>query len=205
MAGEVTDPKVKAILAGGAATAAGATLAAGKLASKSKESRARRKQIKKETPAQRSRKLKEIASRDRVFSDAQKSNENKMKQMRSAKLSADRELFKAAEKAEKRITELRKIRDADINNRQKMIKNAHIANQKAIIKGKAPKTSLQIAKSIGLKSIPGVGAFISAISSTPAGEGSDRGLPNPEMNTGGLATKNYVNPVTVVDRRKLKQ
>ena len=124
--------------------------------------------------------------------------------MRSAKLSADRELFKAAEKAEKRITELRKIRDADINKRQKMIKNAHLSNQKAIIKGKAPKTALQIAKSIGLKSIPGVGAFISAISSTPAGEGSDRGLPNPEMNTGGLATKNYVNPVTVVDRRKLK-
>ena len=204
MAGEVTDPKVKAILAGGAATAAGATLAAGKLASKSKESRARRKKIKKETAAQRSRKLKQIASRDRVFSDAQKSNENKMKQMRSAKLSADRELFKAAEKAEKRITELRKIRDADINKRQKMIKNAHLSNQKAIIKGKAPKTALQIAKSIGLKSIPGVGAFISAISSTPAGEGSDRGLPNPEMNTGGLATKNYVNPVTVVDRRKLK-
>jgi len=37
MAGEVTDPKAKAVLAGGAATAAGATLAAGKLASKKKK------------------------------------------------------------------------------------------------------------------------------------------------------------------------
>ena len=37
MAGEVTDPKAKAVLAGGAATATGATLAAGKLASKKKK------------------------------------------------------------------------------------------------------------------------------------------------------------------------
>lgn len=204
MAGEVTEPKTKAALAGGAATAAGATLAAGKIASTKKKYRSRQKKIKKETPAQRSRKLKAIAQRDRVFSDVQKSNENKMKQMRSAKLAADKELFKAAEKAEKRIAELRKIRDADMDKRQKMIKNAHISNQKAIIKGKAPKTALQIAKSIGLKSIPGVGAFISAISSSPAGEGSDRGLPNPEMNSGGLATKKYINPVKIVDNRKNK-
>jgi hypothetical protein len=37
MAGEVTDPRVKAVIAGGAATATGATLAAGKLASKKKK------------------------------------------------------------------------------------------------------------------------------------------------------------------------
>jgi hypothetical protein len=37
MAGEVTDPKVKTVIAAGGATAAGATLAAGKLASKNKK------------------------------------------------------------------------------------------------------------------------------------------------------------------------
>ena len=37
MAGEVTDPRVKAVIAGSGATAAGATLAAGKLASKKKK------------------------------------------------------------------------------------------------------------------------------------------------------------------------
>lgn len=37
MAGEVTDPKAKAVIAGSGATAAGATLAAGKLASKKKK------------------------------------------------------------------------------------------------------------------------------------------------------------------------
>ena len=37
MAGEVTDPRAKAVLAGAGATAAGATLAAGKLASKKKK------------------------------------------------------------------------------------------------------------------------------------------------------------------------
>ena len=37
MAGEITDPRAKAVLAGAGATAAGATLAAGKLASKKKK------------------------------------------------------------------------------------------------------------------------------------------------------------------------
>ena len=208
MAGEVTDPKAKAVLAGGAATAAGATLAAGKLASKKKISRARREAIRKETSKERQAKLKQKGAREaarvRSLNNLTKAGDKEMANIRKKSAAADKALLKAAEKAEKQIIELRKIRDADINNRQKMIKKAHLSNQKAIIKGKAPKTVLQIARSIGLKSIPGIGAFISAISSTPAGKGSDRGLPNPEMNTGGLATKNYVNPVNVVDRRKLK-
>ena len=178
MAGEVTDPRAKLALAAGGATAAGATLAAGKIAIKKKSSAARRESIRKETPAQRSRALKNIASRDRAFADAQKSNANKMKQMRAASAAANKAVVEAAEKAEKRIAELRKIRDADISTRQKLTKNAHIKNQRNIIKGKAPKTLLQIAKSVGLRSIPAVGAFISAFSSTSAGKGSDRGLPS---------------------------
>ena len=42
MAGEVKDPKAKAVLAGAGATAAGATLAAGKLASKKKTDKYKR-------------------------------------------------------------------------------------------------------------------------------------------------------------------
>jgi len=184
MADKLREDQARLLAAvGGGAAATGATLAAGKLASnerqkRKKRSAARRSAIKKETPAQRSRALKNIASRDRAFADAQKSNANKMKQMRAASAAANKAVVEAAEKAEKRIAELRKIRDADINTRQKLTKNAHIKNQRNIIKGKAPKTLLQIAKSVGLRSIPAVGAFISAFSSTSAGKGSDRGLPS---------------------------
>tara|TARA_R100000951_G_scaffold29283_1_gene25383 strand:+ start:8791 stop:9192 length:402 start_codon:yes stop_codon:yes gene_type:complete len=130
MDGRVTDPRAKAVLAGGGATAVGATLAAGKLASKKKNSPAKNHAIR-----------------------------------AAAKL-----------KAKRRIEELRKISNADINKREKAIKNAHLSNQKSIVNGKKSKTLLQLAKFVGLRGIPAVGAFISAFSSTPAGEGSDLGL-----------------------------
>ena len=120
--GEVTDPRAKAVLAGGAAVSAGTVLAAGKLSSK---------------------KSKSLLARQRV-------------------------------------QKLREIRRENLNKRQERIRNAHLSNQTNIAKGKSPKTLLQLAKSAGLKKIPGVGAFISLFASTPAGKGSDRGLPNPK-------------------------
>lgn len=178
--GEVTDPRAKAALAGGAATAGGAVVVAGKLSSKNKRTRARREAIRKETAAQRQAKLRQMGARQRAYTDASKANEAKMKDIRAGKAKADRSLLQAAKQAEKRMAELRKIRDADMDKRQKMIKKAHVSNQRNIIKGKAPRTLLQLAKSVGLRSIPAVGAFISTFSSTPAGKGSDRGLPNPK-------------------------
>ena len=120
--GEVTDPRAKAVLAGGAAVSAGTVLAAGKLSSK------------------KSRSL----------------------------------------LAKKRIEKLREIRKENLNKRQERIRNAHLSNQRNIAKGKSSKTLLQLAKSAGVKKIPAVGAFISLFASTPAGKGSDRGLPNPK-------------------------
>jgi len=120
--GEVTDPRAKAALAGGAAVSAGTVLAAGKLSSK---------------------KSKSLLARQRV-------------------------------------QKLREIRRENLNKRQERIRNAHLSNQRNIAKGKSPKTLLQLAKSAGLKKIPAVGAFISLFASTPAGKGSDRGLPNPK-------------------------
>ena len=48
------------------------------------------------------------------------------------------------------------------------MRTAYIKEQKNILNDLKPKTAASIAKSIGLKSIPGIGAFIAAISSTPA-------------------------------------
>ena len=184
MAGEVTDPRAKLALAAGGATAAGATLAAGKIASKKKSSAARREAIKKETAAQRQAKLKQKGAREsarvRSLNNMTKAYDKKMDSIRKKSAAADRDFLKAAKKAEQQMDRLRAISNADMNKREKMIKKAHVSNQRNIIKGKAPRTLLQLAKSVGLRSIPAVGAFISAFSSTPAGKGSDRGLPNPK-------------------------
>lgn len=78
------------------------------------------------------------------------------------------------------MEKLREIRKENLNKRQERIRNAHLSNQRNIAKGKSSKTLLQLAKSAGVKKIPAVGAFISLFASTPAGKGSDRGLPNPK-------------------------
>ena len=182
MAGEVTDPRAKLALAAGGATAAGATLAAGKIASKKKSSAARREAIRTETAAQRQAKLKQIAAgesaRWRDWDKAAKKGERQMDDIRKKSAAADRDFLKAAKKAEEQMDRLRAISNADMNKREKLIKKGHVSNQRNIIKGKTSKTLLQIAKSVGLKSVPAVGAFISAFSSTSAGKGSDRGLPS---------------------------
>jgi len=186
MAGEVTDPRAKAAIAAGGATAAGATLAAGKLASKKKITRAMREKIRKETSAQRQVKLKQKgakeAARVRSLNNLTKAGDKQMDNIRKKSAAADRALDKAAKKAQERMAQLRKIRDADMGKRQKIIKDAHVSNQKNIIKGKTSKTLAQIAKSVGLRSIPGIGAFITTFSSTPAGQGSARFGPGSKKN-----------------------
>ena len=106
--------------------------------------------------------------------------------------------------AEQKIQELERIKSKDLSAKDRKIKAELIKRERDIVKGLKPKTLAQTAAKLGLKSIPGIGAFLTAFSSTPAGKGSDRGLPNPKMSVGGMATKKYVNPVTVVDNRKKK-
>lgn len=70
--------------------------------------------------------------------------------------------------AETRLTQLQRIKPSDLSPENRKIRIAYIKEQKNILKDLKPKTVASIAKSIGLKSIPGIGAFIAAISSTPA-------------------------------------
>ena len=70
--------------------------------------------------------------------------------------------------AETRLTQLQRIKPSDLSPENRKIRTAYIKEQKNILKDLKPKTAASIAKSIGLKFIPGIGAFIAAISSTPA-------------------------------------
>ena len=167
MAGEVTDPKAKAVILGSGATAAGATLAAGKLASKKKK------------PTKR----KLTKARSRHTANAK---DTKIKT------------------AQMKMEQLQKIKPSNLSPKDVKARNALIQQQKEIVKGLTKTPAKELAKKFALRSIPVVGSFIAAFSSTPAGKGSDRGLPNPKMSVGGMATKKYVNPVTVVDNRKNK-
>ena len=70
--------------------------------------------------------------------------------------------------AETRLAQLQRIKPSDLSPENRQIRNAYIKEQKNILKDLKPKTVLSIAKSIGLKTIPGIGAFLTAFSSTPA-------------------------------------
>jgi len=70
--------------------------------------------------------------------------------------------------AETRLTQLQRIKPSDLSPENRKVRTAYIKEQKNILKDLKPKTAASIAKSIGLKSIPGIGAFLTAFSSTPA-------------------------------------
>ena len=75
--------------------------------------------------------------------------------------------------AQQKLDLLKRIDSNSLSERDKKIRNAHIARQKDIIKGLKPPTLASSAAKFGLKSIPVVGTFLSIISSKPAGAGSD--------------------------------
>jgi hypothetical protein len=68
---------------------------------------------------------------------------------------------------------LQKIKNSDLDKSNIKVKNELIKKQKDIIKKGTSNTLKDIAKKIGLRAIPGAGAFIAAFSSSPAGKGSD--------------------------------
>lgn len=70
--------------------------------------------------------------------------------------------------AETRLAQLQKIKPSNLSTEDRKVRTAYINEQKNILKDLKPKTAASIAKSIGLKSIPGIGAFIGMFSSTPA-------------------------------------
>ena len=74
--------------------------------------------------------------------------------------------------AKEEVGRLEKIKSKDLSPKDRKIKQELIKRQKDIIKGLKPETLPKIAAKVGLKSIPGVGAFLSALTPKPAGKGS---------------------------------
>lgn len=70
--------------------------------------------------------------------------------------------------AQQRLEELERIRPQDLSAEDRKIRQAYIKEQKSVIKGATKSTAKDLAKSLGLRSIPGLGAFISLFASKPA-------------------------------------
>jgi len=75
--------------------------------------------------------------------------------------------------AKEQLQRLERIKNGDLEKKNVKVKNELIKKQKDIIKKGTSNTLKDIAKKIGLRAIPGAGAFIAAFSSSPAGKGSD--------------------------------
>jgi len=77
--------------------------------------------------------------------------------------------------AKEQLQRLERIKNGDLEKKNVKVKNELIKKQKDIIKKGTSSTLKDIAKKIGLRAIPGAGAFIAAFSSSPAGKGSSFG------------------------------
>ena len=115
----------------------------------------------------------------------------KMKANTEAKRAARKEKVREGKNklAKMQLKDLQNINSRDLNLQDKKIHKELIKRQKDIIKGTTPPTLAKTAAKIGLKSIPGVGAFLAAISSKPAGKGSALTGPGSKMRYGGKAKK----------------
>ena len=74
-------------------------------------------------------------------------------------------ILQAAEMAKKRLND---INPKNLSADDKKIRTQLIKEQNDIIKGNKPKTPTSVLKSLGLRALPAVGAFIAMFSSTPA-------------------------------------
>ena len=74
--------------------------------------------------------------------------------------------------AEEEVKRLQTIKSRDLSPKDRDIKQELIKRQKDIIKGLKPESLAKIAARLGLKSIPGVGTFLSTFIGKPAGKGS---------------------------------
>ena len=115
----------------------------------------------------------------------------KMKKNTETKRAARKEDVRAGKNnlAKMQLRELQNINSKDLNLQDRKIHKELVKRQKDIIKGTTPPTLAKTAAKIGLKSIPGVGAFLTAISSKPAGKGSALRGPGSQMRYGGKVKK----------------
>lgn len=93
-----------------------------------------------------------------------------------------------AKNAKQQLDLLKGIDSKALSERDRKIKNALVARQKDIIKGLKPPTLASSAAKFGLRSLPGVGTFLSMMSPKPAGAGSDI-VPGQEYKSGGKVAK----------------
>ena len=77
--------------------------------------------------------------------------------------------------AKEDLKRLQNIKNSDLDKTNIKIKNELIKKQKDIIKNGTSNPLKEIAKKVGLRTIPGASAFITAFSSSPAGKGSSFG------------------------------
>tara|TARA_R100000406_G_scaffold64560_1_gene45338 strand:- start:371 stop:853 length:483 start_codon:yes stop_codon:yes gene_type:complete len=70
--------------------------------------------------------------------------------------------------ARDQLTRLQEIDVRNLTKEDKQIRNQLIKDQKEIIKGNKPIKPTSLLKSLGLRALPAVGAFISAVTPTPA-------------------------------------
>ena len=100
----------------------------------------------------------------------QERRDKQNKKLNQSKVKVDKAKLSFAKEDLKR---LQNIKNSDLDKSNIKVKNELIKKQKDIIKKGTSNTLKDIAKKIGLKAIPGAGAFITAFSSSPAGKGSD--------------------------------
>ena len=99
--------------------------------------------------------------------DKRQKKRDKQKQQRDTRINKDK--VKLAQIREK---ELKKIDTSVLNNREKKQRQALIKQQQNIVKGLTKTSAKELAKQVGLRTIPFIGAFLTAVSSKPAGAGS---------------------------------
>jgi uncharacterized protein YcbK (DUF882 family) len=98
---------------------------------------------------------------------ARQDRRNKVRKARKDKTVSMRNQANA-EVAQSKLDRLQKIKPSDLNDKNKKVRKALIQEQKNIIKGATKSTAKEIAKKVGLRSIPVIGAFLTAFESTPA-------------------------------------
>jgi len=98
-------------------------------------------------------------------------NREERRQKKSAKSQARVSAAKT-QAAEMKVQRLNDLNPKDLSADDKKIRTQLIKEQNDIIKGNKPKTPPSLLKSLGIRALPGVGAFIAmataALSSTPA-------------------------------------
>ena len=124
--------------------------------------------------------LYEADKHNRVKRRRQKKKEQSRQENRTKMLAKTNATKTTVAKME--LDRLTKINPSHLTTRDRKVRQELIKRQKDIIKGAKPQTLAKAAAKLGLRSIPGVGAFLTAVSSTPAGQGSARFGPGSKKN-----------------------